>query len=123
EEAGVGEKVEEKGGWGGYQRERFGEAARVLLDQLKERPQGELAADATYLAGDCLFRQDRFTEARPLFERLIQSRDKKYLDRSLYRCGSCLAGLKEGGASQKGFEEVIRQFPMFPLLQGARYGL
>jgi TolA-binding protein len=122
-DAGLREKLSYKLGWVQYQREKFAEAAPVLLAQLKERPQGELAADATYLAGDCLIRQERFAEARPLFELLIQARDKKYHDRSLYRCGTCRAGLKDWAASQKCFEELIRQFPNFPLIQEGRYGL
>lgn len=122
-DAGLREKLRYKLGWVQHRQEKFAEAVLVLLAQLKERPKGELAADATYLAGDGLFRQDRFAEARPLFERLIQARDKKYRDRALYRCGSCLAGLKEWAASQKCFEELIRDFPTFKLLQEARYGL
>lgn len=122
-DTGLREKLHYKLGWVQYQRGQFAEAGRTLLTQLKENPKGELAADATYLAADCLFRQDQFAEARPLFERLIQAKDRKYHDRSLYRCGACLAGIKEWAASQKCFEDLIRQFPGFPLLQEARYGL
>jgi TolA-binding protein len=94
------EKLRYKLGWVQFRREKFDEAASVLLAQIKERPKGDLSADATYLAGDCLFRQNKFAEARPLFEQLIEAKDRKYLDRSLYRCGACLAGLKEWAASQ-----------------------
>jgi TolA-binding protein len=120
---GLRAKLRYRLGWAQYQRGQFAEAGQTLLALLKEEPPGELAADATYLAGDCLFRQDQFGEARPLFERLIQARDKKYHARSLYRCGACLAGLKEWAASRKCFEDLVRQFPDFPLLQEARYGL
>jgi TolA-binding protein len=120
---GLREKLHYRLGWVRYQREQYAEAARVLLAQLREQPQGELAADATYLAADCLFRQDQFAEARPLFERLIQTREKKYHDRSLYRYGACLAGLKDWPASQKCYEDLLRQFPDFKLIQEARYGL
>src|SRR5262249_36868437 len=58
-----------------------------------------------------------------LFARLTEAKDKKYLDRALYRCGACQAGLKEWPASQKCFEELIRDFPDFKLIQEARYGL
>jgi TolA-binding protein len=122
-DAGLREKLHYRLGWVHYQRAQFAGAAQVLLAQLKERPQGELAADATYLAGDSLFRQNQFADARPLFERLIQAKDKKYHDRALYRSGACLAELKEWAASQKCYEELIHQFPMFKLLQEARYGL
>jgi TolA-binding protein len=122
-EGGLREKLHYKLGWVQYQRDKFAEAAKVLLAQLKEWPKGELAADATYLAGDCLFRQDQFAEARPLFERLIKAGDKKYQSRSLYRCGTCHAGLKEWPASQKCYEELLRRFTKFKLRQEARYGL
>jgi TolA-binding protein len=117
------EKLAYRLGWVQYERGQYTDAARGLQAQVKEFPQGELAADATYLAGDCLFRQDQFAEARPLFERLIQAKDGKYLDRALYRCGACLAGLRDWPASQHCYEELIRQFPGFKLLQEARYGL
>lgn len=122
-EAGLREKLHYKLGWVQYQRGRFAEAAKVLRAQLRDYPGGELATDATYLTGDCLFRQDQFAEARPLFERLMRVRDKKYHARSLYRCGACLAGLKEWAGSRKCYEELIREFPKFDLLQEARYGL
>jgi cellulose synthase operon protein C len=122
-DAGLREKLHYRLGWVRYRRDQFAEAAEAFLAQLEERPRGELAADATYLAGDCLFRQDQFAKARPLFERLIRARDRKYHARALYRCGACHAGLKEWGASQRCFEELIRQFPKFKLLQEARYGL
>ncbi len=122
-DGGLREKLHYRLGWVQYQREQFPAAARALLAQLEERPRGELAVDATYLAGDCLFRQDQFAKARPLFERLIEAKDKRYHDRSLYRCGACRAGLKEWPASQKCYEELLRQFPTFKLVHEARYGL
>jgi TolA-binding protein len=122
-DAGLREKLHYRLGWVRYRREHFADAAETLLAQLKENPRGELAADATYLAGDCFFRQEQFAKARPLFERLIQAKDAQYHGRALYRCGACQAGLKEWAASQKCFEEVIRRFPRFRLIQEARYGL
>src|SRR5207302_1167729 len=121
--AGLREKLHYKLGRVLYRQEKFAEAARVLLAQLEERPGGELSAHSTYLAGDCLFRQNKFADARPLFERLIRARDREYHARSLYRCGACLAGLEEWAASRKCYEELIRQFPDFELVQEARYGL
>ena len=103
-DAGLREKLSYRLGWVQYQRGQYAEAAKTLLAQLAEKPQGELAADATYLAGDCLFRQDQFAKARPLFEKLIQAKDKKYHARALYRCGTCRAGLKEWA----GQPEVLR---------------
>jgi TolA-binding protein len=122
-DAGLREKLHYRLGWVQYRREQWAEAARVLLAQLDESPRGELAADATYLAGDCLFRQDQFARARPLFERLAQAREKQYHARALYRLGACLAGLREWAASAKAYEELVRTFPDFPLVQEARYGL
>ena len=122
-DAGLREKLHYRLGWVQVQRGQFALAAQALLAQLDEKPKGELSADATYLAGDSLFRQDQFAKARPLFERLIQAKGKKYHDRSLYRCGACRAGLKEWSASQKCYESLIAEFPKFALLQEAKYGL
>jgi TolA-binding protein len=122
-DAGLREKLHYRLGWVQYQRGQFADAARTLLAQLEESPRGELSADATYLAGDSLFKQNEFAKARPLFERLTRAKDGKYLDRALYRCGACRAGLGEWAASQKCFEELIRKYPRFKLLQEAKYGL
>ncbi len=122
-EAGLREKLHYRLAQVQVRREQYADATKTLLAQLGEKPQGELAPDATYLAGDCLFRLEQFAKARPLFEKLIQAKDKKYHERALYRCGTCRAGLKEWAASQKCFEELIQQFPKFDLIQEARYGL
>jgi TolA-binding protein len=121
--AALREKLHYRLGWVRYRRGAFAEAARTLQDQLAESPKGELAADATYLAGDSLFRQERFARAGLLFERLINAKDAKYRDRSLYRLGACRAGLKEWAASQRCYEELIRKSPKFELIQEAKYGL
>ncbi len=117
------EKLQYKLGWVQYGLEKFPEAATVLQAQSKEFPKGELLPDATYLAGECLYRQNKFREALPLFEQVIQARAKKYLARALYRTGACQGGLKQWPASQKAYEELIKQFADFDQIQEANYGL
>ncbi len=76
-----------------------------------------------YLAGECLYRQNKFQEALPLFEQVIQVKARKYLPRALYRSGACQASLKQWPASQKSYSALIEQFTDFDMIQEARYGL
>src|SRR5205807_2251207 len=72
------EKLQYKLGWSQYQLEKYAEAATVLQAQIKEHPRGELLLDASYLAGECLFRQNKFQDALSLFDQVIEAKAKKY---------------------------------------------
>ncbi len=91
--------------------------------QLREQPGGSLAGPARFLAAECLFRQDKFAEALPLFTRVAEDKVEKYHALALYRAGTCAASLKKWPESQKFFETLTREFPAFEQLHDARYGL
>ncbi|HEV3024140.1 MAG TPA: tetratricopeptide repeat protein, partial [Pirellulales bacterium] len=117
------EKLQFKQGLANYQAGKFAEAAAAFLAQLQTFPQGQLLADGTYLAGECLFRQDKFGEALPHFAKSVEQKQEKYLARALYRCGACAAGLQQWSASEANYQSLIAQFPKFELLNEARCGL
>ena len=72
-------------GWVQFGLGRFAEAGATLQAQLKEHPRGELVQDATYLAGECLFKQNKFADALPLLDQTIQIKGGQYQSRALYR--------------------------------------
>jgi TolA-binding protein len=117
------EKLQFKQGWANYQAGKNAEAAAAFLAQLQAFPQGPLVADGTYLAGESMFRQDKFGEALPLFAKSVEQKQEKYLARALYRCGACAAGGQQWAASEAHYRALIAQFPKFELLSEARYGL
>ena len=106
-----------------FQREQYSDAAVTLKKQLEEFPQGDLSGPARYLAGESHFQNGEFAAALPLFENVIQDKVDPYVDRSLYRAGECAGSVKNWPASQKHYGQLVEQFPEFPQLADARYGL
>jgi len=116
------ERLHYKLGWVQYEAGQFAEAATTLQAQLKEFPKGELLAPSTFLAGECLFRQDKWQDALPLYAQVVTLKAKDQ-DKALYRSGTCTNHLKNWAASQQHFTALIQQFPKYELINEARYGL
>jgi TolA-binding protein len=102
---------------------QFEQAATTLQAQLRDHPSGALAGPARFLAAECLFRQNKFEEALPLFAKVADERLEKYQAQALYRAGACAAEQKKWPESQKFYETLVRDFPRFEQLGEARYGL
>lgn len=119
----VQEKLQFKLGWVQYQAEHFPQAAAAFQAQMQAFPAGPLLADATYLAGDALYRKKQFAPALDRFKQAITQRNEKYLARALYRAGDCAAQLKQWPASAELYQTLVNQFPKFELVSEARYGL
>ena len=117
------EKLQYKLGDMQFRQQKFTEASQVLLAELQEFPTGELAGAARQLAAESLFEQQKFQEALPLFEKVASDKVEKYHARALYRAGTCTANLKNWPASQKNFDDLLKQFPKFEQAADARYGL
>lgn len=117
------EKLQFKLGWVQYQAEHFPQAAAAFQAQLQAFPAGPLLADATYLAGDALYRHKQFGPALERFKQAIAQRHEKYLARALYRAGDCAAKLKQWPNSEEHYQQLVNQFPKFELVSEARYGL
>jgi TolA-binding protein len=106
-----------------FRLKQFEQAAATLQAQLREQPGGSLAGPARFLAAECLFRQDKFAEALPLFVRVVDDKVEKYHALALYRAGTCAANEKKWPESQKFFDTLTREFPAFEQFHDARYGL
>ncbi|GIW80693.1 MAG: hypothetical protein KatS3mg105_2500 [Gemmatales bacterium] len=106
-----------------YQQKKYADAAAILVDQLREHPDGEYVADATCLAGECLFHDAKYKEALPYYAKIIQLKVPAYHARALYRAGTCHKELEQWADSRKHYQELIRQYPKFPQIDDARYGV
>ena len=106
-----------------YQQKDFEQAAKVLLAQIQELPDGTYAGDGRFLAAECLFQLKRFAEALPLFAMVAQQPVEKYRARAFYRAGACAAAGKDWATSQKHYGTLIGQFATFEHVNEARYGM
>ena len=106
-----------------FRQKQFEQAATILQTQLREYPGGSLAGPARFLAAECLFAQNKFDEALPLFTKVADDKVEKYQAQAMYRAGTCAMNLKKWPESQKFFEALVREFPQFEQFQDARYGL
>ncbi|MGH7137928.1 MAG: tetratricopeptide repeat protein, partial [Pirellulales bacterium] len=117
------EKLQFKLGWVQYQAAHFPQAAAAFQAQIQSFASGPLLADATYLAGESLYRQKQYGPALERLRQSIAQKNEKYLARALYRAGDCAARLKQWPASEEHYQALVRQFPKFELVNEARYGL
>ena len=106
-----------------FRRKQFSQAAATLQSQLREHPAGSLAGAARFLAAECLFGQDKFDEAMPLFAKSADDKTAKYRAQALYRAGVSAANLKRWSESQKFYETLAGDFPKFEQIHEARYGM
>ncbi len=116
------EKLQYKLGDVLFRQGQYDPAAAVLQQQLKDRPQGELASAAAYLAGESFYRAGKFAEALPLFSQVAASKDERYDANALYRAGTCAAELKNWPESEQRYASVVTLFPKFAQIAEARYG-
>ena len=104
-------------------RKQYDQAVATLQAQLRDFPAGSLTGPGRYLLAECLFRQNKFDEALPLFTRLIDDKVAKYGALALYRAGTCTGHQKKWPDSQKFYETLLHDYPHFEQVQEARYGL
>ena len=106
-----------------FRQKQFEQAVTTLQTQLREYPNGSLAGPARFLAAECLFAQNKFDEALPLFTKVADDKVEKYQAQAIYRAGTCAMNLKKWPESQNFFETLTREFPKFEQFQDVRYGL
>jgi TolA-binding protein len=116
------EKLQYKLGDMRFRQGNYAEAAKVLVAQINEHPQGELAGPARYLAAESLMRQEDYQQALPLFEKVSADKVEPYLAVSLFGAGKCAKALENWSAAETHFSALVSQFPDFPQIHEARYG-
>ena len=102
--------------------DEFPQAGNGFAEQLKAFPNGELAGDATFLQGECWFKQRKWEASLPWYEKVIATRNPQYYALSLFRTGECAGNLEAWKKSQQIHEKVLADFPDFELRAEARYG-
>ena len=117
------EKLQYKLGGMQFQQNDYAGASTTLLAQITENATGSLASPARFLAAVCLFRQDKFNEALPLFAKVVADKDEKYMDQALYQAGTCAKNLKRWPEAQTFYKQLVDQFAKFEQINEARYGL
>jgi cellulose synthase operon protein C len=119
----IGENALHKLAWSHLKSELFAQAGSGFAEQLKVFPSGELSGDATFLQGECWFKQQKWEAALPWYEKVIATRNPQYYALSLFRSGECAGKLESWQKSQQIHEKVLADFPEFELRAEARYGI
>lgn len=74
----LGEKSAHKLGWAYYRLDSATEAQQAFSYQRAVWPKGPLAADAAFMEAECLFKQDKFSEALTAYERVKDTSSKDF---------------------------------------------
>ncbi len=106
-----------------YRQKKFPQAAETLNKQLEIAPQGQLAGPARLLAAECLYQSGELEQSLTLFQQVAEQGDKTDRPRALYRAGDLASRLQKWPQSQQYFQKLIKEFPEYPQLAEARYGL
>jgi len=106
-----------------FQLKNYPAAGQILQQQISKFPAGELIDPARFLAAECFYQQDAFTQALPLFTLVASRKAESYHEQALYRAGTCAKNLKQWEPSRQHFSALLTQFPKFEQLHEARYGL
>ena len=117
------EQLQFRQGSSQFSADAFVQAAATLQTQINEHPQGSLQIDATWLVAESLFRQNKYQEAIPWYQKMIDAKSEKYHARALYRAGTCANELKQWPLGQEHFTALTTQFPKFEQIGEALYGL
>ena len=118
----IGENALHKLAWSHLKAEQFAQAGDGFAKQLDAFPNGKLAGDATFLQGECWFKQQKWEAALPWYERVVSRKEPQYYALSLFRTGECAGKLESWKKSQQIHEQVLAEFPEFELRAEARYG-
>ncbi len=74
----LGEKSAHKLGWAYYRLDSAAEAQQAFGYQRATWPSGPLAADATFMEAECLFKQKKYSEALTAYERVKDTSSKDF---------------------------------------------
>jgi TolA-binding protein len=120
----LGEKAIHKLAWCFLKQDKYDKASETFLSQIKTVPNGEMAADATFLVGECNFKQKKWADALNWFGKSVATGSGQYHALALFRSGECAAALEKWSDSQRFHAQVLTpQFAEFAQRPEARYGL
>ena len=126
----LGEKAAHKTGWAYFRLDQYDEGAKQFAKQVAEFPTGGLTADGIFMQAESLFKQKKYPEAAPIYEKAIgglikagETGNATFLQLSLLHGAQSMAKLKPANWS-KSLEllaSLIKQFPESAYLAEARY--
>jgi tol-pal system protein YbgF len=95
-----------------YKNKSYDQAANLFEDLLKQYPQSQLAADATYWIGEARFGQGRFDEAVLQFDRVIKEfpGSKKELN-ALLKQGQAFEKMGDPKSAKIIYQQLVSQNP------------
>jgi TolA-binding protein len=118
----LGEKSMHKIGWCLFKLNDFDKAAQAFTAQAARFPNGSLAPDAQFLAGECHFQRQQWKDAMDVYEKVVAAKVPNYHATALYRLGQCAGNQQQWAVSAAFHKQVLDQFSDFPQRPEARYG-
>ena len=117
------EKILYKLGWSLFHGKQYSEALESFQAELAAFGAGSLAADAQFMIGECLFRQEKFTEALPAYQKAkalpASSKDIEVL--ILLHGGQAASQAKKYDDAMKWLEELVTKHPTSQYISEAQY--
>ena len=119
----IAEKALHKLGWSQLKSNDTEGAQQTFTLQIQKHANGDLAGDARFLIGECLFKASEWKEAQTIFQRVAAANNSGYTALACFRAGECAASLEDWKTSRRWHEKVLSDFPDFEMQAEARYGL
>ncbi|MHB1037093.1 MAG: tetratricopeptide repeat protein [Pirellulales bacterium] len=105
------EKAAHKLGWSYYRLDDFANAERTFAFQRTTFPQGQLAADATFMQAECLFKQGKHQESLALYAAVKNPTTKDFQALSLYHAAQAAGQLKQWDKNLELAKQCATDFP------------
>ncbi|MBN1854967.1 MAG: tetratricopeptide repeat protein [Pirellulales bacterium] len=109
----LAEKAQHKLAWTLYEQGDFSAAAAEFAAQLAESPTGPLSADAKYMRGEALFKQNQFAEALTAIKEALDSKPSSDLFRivGLLHAGQAAGQLEQWDTSLQLLNQCTGDYP------------
>ncbi len=109
----LGEKARHKLAWALYQQNNFEGAEQAFSQQLADNPQGTLAADATYMQAESLFKLAKYDAASTAFDKalLLKPSSADFVALGLLHAGQAAAQRKKWDDSLKLLARLTTDHP------------
>jgi len=117
------EKSLHKLGWCYYHLGNYDNARKTFGIQLEKCPDGPLAADAAFMAAECLFKQDKFGEALGAYKKVKDLSSKEFQALKLLHAGQAAGQMKQWPEAVEWLSQSTRQSPDAPTAAEALYEL
>lgn len=117
----LGEKAVYKLGWSLFRQDRFEDAFASFAAQSDSYPQGTLTGDARFMQAECLFKQSKFSDAIPIYQRVKNPVGKEFTALALLHAGQAAGQLKDWEQSIRLLDRFSKEFPQSDYLGEALY--